>query len=152
MSEGKKPFIKDYHLCLTCDRQIGSLLKLSSFCIIENLCDREGVKTQPDKKRKSVAVPTTCLQIEQPLGYKTNGLGRSRWFCHVPFPSPNGIGAVMPAAPTPKAEKKASGSCGYDGKAEMNAVYKIRDNQFSSLWIRTEKLGALKYRNDGLSS
>lgn len=44
-------------------------------------------------------------------------------------------------------------SCGYDGKAEMNAVYKIRDNQFSSLWIGTEELGALKERkNDGLSS
>jgi hypothetical protein len=80
MSEGKKPFIKDYHLCLTCDRQIGSLLKLSGFCIKENLRDMDGVKTRLDKKRKSVAVQTTCLQTEQFLAYKTNMLGRSRWF------------------------------------------------------------------------
>ncbi len=102
MSEGKKPFIKDYHLCLTCDRQIGSLLKLSSFCINESLRDMDGVKTRLDKKRKSVAVQTTCLQVKQFLAYKTNMLGRFRWFCQVPFSSPDGIGAVMPATPTTK--------------------------------------------------
>lgn len=60
----------------------------------------DGVKTRPDKKRKSVTVQATCLPIEQFLGYKTNMLERSRWFCQVPFPSPDGIGTVMPATPS----------------------------------------------------